>query len=63
MSPEAFQASLSLMLFPELFHYGIRGFVSTPNLFPSSLMTSVPDPTTDPSLLPRQICIFLLRTR
>lgn len=63
MSPEAFQASLSLMLCPELFHYGIRGFVSTPHLFPSSLMTSVPDPRTDPSLLPRQICIFLLRTR
>lgn len=42
----------SLMLCPELFHYGIRGSVSTPHLFPSSLMTSVPDPRTDPSLCP-----------
>lgn len=42
----------SLMLCPELFHYGMRGSVSTPHLFPSSLMTSVPDPRTDPSLCP-----------
>lgn len=45
-------ASDTLVLCPEPFHYGIRGSVSTPHQFPSSLMTSVPDPRTDPSLCP-----------
>lgn len=45
-------ASDTLMLCPELFHYGIRDSVSTPHRFLSSLMTSVSDPRTDPSLCP-----------
>lgn len=45
-------ASDPLMLCPELSHYGLRGSVSTPYRFPSSLMTSVPDHRTNPSLCP-----------
>lgn len=45
-------ASDTLMLCPELLHQGMKGSAAMPHLFPSSLMTSIPDPRTDPSLFP-----------